>query len=1550
MILYVLKVDSTGFETSNVLITGIDIHGKLQCIRVPCATELSLHVELQPGVCAEDAVLQLEADICSRVAASSRCRWIKPCDWERQEQKEDSSHTIQVNVTTDDPKAFSRIPLHSNRATYKHARLFDQHQQLMQLPATHIYNLTYGSEGPLWVNFDRSEYGTFLPISCDSPTTLCIGAWDELNNQFDSFCEWEVGTKEFTIYSEVEACIVVGCSHSYQDAEQEEGERNVCPYPKAVHIASTALDRATEPHKVRKRWTEKEDGEEELGEEQLRTFQAAVSVLLVALYKARYCGCSLQDAVFNRGNFMTELIIERNCWKGSHPFPQGVGAGTENEEFDSTALLAKRGGLTLDCTVGVFGMSSEDSCNSKGSSLHQFHTMLDIRSMYPSIICEYEIDFPQERENSNKNKCQDQDGGVLPFIMKHLLRERHISSCSWRQRAYKDMANVITGCLGSTYCRFFSPSVYNRITARGRQILKHLLDVALTQLAPAPHGRCRLGMTDSVLIGLVPVEHGGPSTPDEAKSKVDEFVSHFNSTYKYIQVKMDGLFSDVVILSKHTYATSTWGIRQNTYPPAMVGVTTNHDSATLTFFQRQFFERVMKGWHWKHVMNLVTSMSEEDTDDLRRVDQLDTWKSWAWTTAQRLRCDLNIPDDVKRHLREQSESNVVGQEEMPDLRRWAPVDAPVASFVASIDTVHLHWRCPSDGWTWQYAGAWDQWTQQDMLMCPVCSMKLDKQVVWDQLMDQLNRHDLACETYSIEVVFRLQQALNHRHDAYERGIWQLCVKWLSQFSVSLPGLVVERKQQVEEQGHNGDHVSWQIVPAAPSTFLTTKQRMKMLMRAGQIPDQPRSGYLRGVAAHPHLIDTCQRVAVPEMMRVLTFTDLEQACDDQCTIGLLPQPIPKGVKRVQTSDTLDAIHLRLNSVICTRLKGLPPPPAAAAAAAIAQETAMTLELERKKKMNQNRRMSSSSTTPIKVVRPSMKEEYSFIPAYEAIAAINSTTTEHIQHQSHMLLDRRWNLSSSLPVAPLQWHDPQQKHTPWPPSNTLVAPCLEQWLPWKGPSSDVAFAVGLDGEIDMLQIKTWLTVGSSPVHATPTPTVNEIGRPWVELTAVWVQLQHRVAGWKRILQRDSSNSRWQGQMLILRYLSRMWAKRWIQFHSTEGWEPRALFHVQLLSLGMQAIQGKDAKPLFYAFDVESCEYLVEDCFRLPPRAIASRGIRYLPHLQRMKWPIRLHGGQARVPAPAVSWLGAMLLQQLIPIALLHLHDQLHETAKRLWRMGLGWDMLQFGQSAVSHLTVHSDGFRPLLHTSRFTKNANLRTSGKKCRPQAEEMEEEEEEERFLQQEAAAAAASAAASASAAAAAAASAAASASASAAASASASAAASAAATTSEVEELDIEDLIAAAPPCMRRPLTSYTRYNERRAMFAWAAHVGIQIQQVEAQLRPVYSATYTKRGETGRTLEFHLNKKLHRSLKHSYRLVENGSLFSTGCSKLDSYGCCPFKGADTKAKQTACRAAMSSPSSSTDDEEEGTTTQTGRRRWRKWTPIIATQHGLERLGHTITM
>lgn len=183
---------------------------------------------------------------------------------------------------------------------------------------------------------------------------------------------------------------------------------------------------------------------------------------------------------------------------------------------------------------------------------------LDFTSLYPSLCVEYNI-------------CYSSDGHVLPPLLERLIEERKSlteaaktsSLAGITRTCLKLLSNAIYGCLASPYSRFYSIDLAESITRAGRNSLSN----AVSTIERVFGFTVLYGDTDSVMVSVpnstqkqkdhlnkVLADHGKPISADPLKDLASIVTSHINGSYKYLEIKLEGVIDSIILFAKKCYA------------------------------------------------------------------------------------------------------------------------------------------------------------------------------------------------------------------------------------------------------------------------------------------------------------------------------------------------------------------------------------------------------------------------------------------------------------------------------------------------------------------------------------------------------------------------------------------------------------------------------------------------------------------------------------------------------------------------------------------------------------------------------------------------------------------------------------------------------------------------------------------------------------------------------------------------------------------------------------------------------------------------------------
>lgn len=261
------------------------------------------------------------------------------------------------------------------------------------------------------------------------------------------------------------------------------------------------------------------------------------------------------------GNLMTRTLqggrSERNEFLLMHAFYEkqyivpDKKLWKDKDEHDQTAgkkKAAYAGGLVLDPIKGFY---------------ESFVLLMDFNSLYPSIIQEFNICFTTIAPTNDPNELPPPPDvsvalGILPRQIRRLVESRRNVKTlmakpnlspelkmqyNIRQMALKLTANSMYGCLGFSKSRFYAPHLAALVTSKGRDIL-----MATKTLVERLNYNVIYGDTDSIMINTNSVNF------EEVYKIGANIKKAVNSTYKNIELEIDGVYQKLLLLKKKKYA------------------------------------------------------------------------------------------------------------------------------------------------------------------------------------------------------------------------------------------------------------------------------------------------------------------------------------------------------------------------------------------------------------------------------------------------------------------------------------------------------------------------------------------------------------------------------------------------------------------------------------------------------------------------------------------------------------------------------------------------------------------------------------------------------------------------------------------------------------------------------------------------------------------------------------------------------------------------------------------------------------------------------------
>ena len=245
----------------------------------------------------------------------------------------------------------------------------------------------------------------------------------------------------------------------------------------------------------------------------------AMNIIPLVVQLTQLCGNLMKQSFNNRRTVRVEYML-------MHAF-HAHGCLIPNRRFRDR--VSYTGGLVLTPVSGVY---------------HTRILYLDYRSLYPSIVQEYGLDFFMSSID------------ILPSTLGDLLTQRriikatpptdpdHEQQLNTHQTALKLAANSIYGCLGSSSCLFFSPEIASRIAELGRIHLQMAIDTT-QKLGYSVIA----GDTDSIMVDTKLVDIAN------AMEISDRIRAAVNKDLKFMELELDDMFTDLILMpQKKKYA------------------------------------------------------------------------------------------------------------------------------------------------------------------------------------------------------------------------------------------------------------------------------------------------------------------------------------------------------------------------------------------------------------------------------------------------------------------------------------------------------------------------------------------------------------------------------------------------------------------------------------------------------------------------------------------------------------------------------------------------------------------------------------------------------------------------------------------------------------------------------------------------------------------------------------------------------------------------------------------------------------------------------------
>ena len=208
------------------------------------------------------------------------------------------------------------------------------------------------------------------------------------------------------------------------------------------------------------------------------------------------------------------------------------------------------GGLVLDPIAGIY----------------RNILVLDYKSLYPSIILEYNISLDTYSRLGdivvdNRNRFVSDRKGIIPQVVENILslresKQRELEEAIHRgdieraklldrqQTLLKIKANALYGIFGLPSFRLYSPRIAEIITNLGRRFLQELIDLIRDMNYTVIYGD-----TDSVFVQLKTSD-----LIEEAKILESSINNILRNRYRHAYVKSEMIFSSLLLIAKKHYA------------------------------------------------------------------------------------------------------------------------------------------------------------------------------------------------------------------------------------------------------------------------------------------------------------------------------------------------------------------------------------------------------------------------------------------------------------------------------------------------------------------------------------------------------------------------------------------------------------------------------------------------------------------------------------------------------------------------------------------------------------------------------------------------------------------------------------------------------------------------------------------------------------------------------------------------------------------------------------------------------------------------------------
>jgi len=269
---------------------------------------------------------------------------------------------------------------------------------------------------------------------------------------------------------------------------------------------------------------------------------------------SRLSGLLLQDSLSGSESARIEQFLLREFNKENFVIPNKP----SKKELKEREKEEVKGAIVLEPKIG----------------LHENVVYLDFKSLYPSLIIEYNICPTTYLKEKVKNLSEDEiiqspiktyfvskkiREGIFPRVLKRLIEERDRVKKTMKnekdsikrnlldakQLALKLLANAFYGYTGYLRARFFVADIANTITAYGRFWITKIKEIVEKELGY----EVVYGDTDSVMVKV------NAKNLEEAFKKGEGIEKYINSkTPENIKMKIEGVMSKILFVTKKKYA------------------------------------------------------------------------------------------------------------------------------------------------------------------------------------------------------------------------------------------------------------------------------------------------------------------------------------------------------------------------------------------------------------------------------------------------------------------------------------------------------------------------------------------------------------------------------------------------------------------------------------------------------------------------------------------------------------------------------------------------------------------------------------------------------------------------------------------------------------------------------------------------------------------------------------------------------------------------------------------------------------------------------------